>query len=76
MIKPCPQTDEFKSCLQGVFESIRDGLAKGDFGEGYVTPRMEPMFLDLMQITGPELNINMTNLYVKGPTTYKVVNIK
>lgn len=37
---------------------------------------MEPIFIDLMQITGSELNINMTNLYVKGATTYKVGTIK
>ncbi|XP_063699310.1 uncharacterized protein LOC134829939 [Culicoides brevitarsis] len=76
IIPPCSSSSDPSNCIQGVLERIRTSLAKGDFGQGYVTPPMEPMFIDLMQITGPELNINMTNLYVKGATTYKVGAIK
>uniref|UniRef100_A0A336M337 CSON008823 protein n=1 Tax=Culicoides sonorensis TaxID=179676 RepID=A0A336M337_CULSO len=75
-IQPCSTTQNTNACIENVLEAIKTGLAKGDFGQGYKTPQMEPMFIDLMQIAGPELNINMTNLYVKGATTYKVVSLK
>lgn len=76
VIQPCSSSSGPDACISNVLERIKSSLAKGDFGQGYVTPQMEPMFIDLMQITGPELNINMTNLYVKGATTYKVVSVK
>lgn len=34
------------------------------------------MYQASMKITGPELNISMSDLYVKGSTTYKVLSVK
>lgn len=76
MIQPCSITQNTNACIEEILERIKPSLAKGNFGQGYITPQMEPIFIDLMQITGPELNINMTNLYVKGATSYKVVSLK
>lgn len=57
-------------------EAIKPNLAAGNFGPGLQTPRMEPIFDELLAITSPELNINLTNLYTKGATTYQVTTIK
>lgn len=57
-------------------ENIKPNLAQGNFGLGYETPPMEPIFEDLLEISGNELNINMTNVYTKGATTYKVTSVK
>lgn len=34
------------------------------------------MYQSSMKITGPELNISMSDLHVKGGTTYKVLSVK
>lgn len=76
VIQNCPQSKNFESCLTEVMESIKPNLAAGDFGPGYKTPPMEPIYDKLLSIVSPELNINLTDLYTKGATTYQVTTIK
>jgi len=75
-LKSCPRSSDFEGCLRELLQDIKPYLAQGNFGPGLVTPQMEPIYEPLLAITGPELNINMTNLYTKGATTYKVTSIK
>lgn len=75
-IKPCPKTSNFDTCLKQVLEDIKPSLDRGDFGDGFKVASMEPMHQNSMKIMGPDLNISMTDLIVKGATTYKVVSVK
>lgn len=75
-IKPCPNAKNFDTCLKQVVEDVKPSLNKGDFGDGFKTTPMEPMYQKSMKIVGPDLNISMSDLNVRGSTTYKVVSVK
>lgn len=78
-IKPCKRTDpEIDKCIENTIEGLRRKLAEGIPELG--APPMEPLKLQQVRLlrgpTGARLDINLTDIEVRGPSTFKVRDLK
>lgn len=79
VIRKCSRSVEnINECICESIELLRDNLANGDFGEDFVIPKLEPLYID-------EININrrndynemvFRNLFVSGPSQFVLKNMR
>ncbi|XP_015604816.1 uncharacterized protein LOC107272305 [Cephus cinctus] len=78
-IKPCKRTDpDIDICVANSIESLRGKLAEGIPELG--APPIEPLYLDQVRLlrgpSGARLDVNLTDIKVAGPSTFKVRDLK
>lgn len=79
VIRKCSRSEEnINECICESIELLRNNLANGDFGENFTIPKLEPLFIE-------EININhrndynemvFTNLFVSGPSQFVLKNMR
>lgn len=78
VIKRCHRSDKnINQCICESIELLRTNLATGDFGENFVMPALEPLYIDEIKIQR-ENNFNefvFRNLYVTGPSDFVLKNM-
>ena len=58
-------------------EKVRPLLAKGDLGDGFLTPPMEPLALEVIKMNrGQEFSATFSNILVNGPSEFVVEKLK
>ena len=79
MIRKCNRSSEnIDECICESIELLRMNLASGDFGENFTIPKIEPMFIDEINIR-KENNFNefvFKNLFVSGPSNFLLKNMR
>ncbi|XP_055600146.1 uncharacterized protein LOC129749233 [Uranotaenia lowii] len=77
-IKVCSRNDtKLDACIIDAVERIRPNLASGDFGADFAVPRIEPLYLEKMQMSrGKDFQAVFHKLNVSGPSTFKLEKIK
>lgn len=69
---------EPEACLINEVTKLRPLLAKGDLGDGFKTPPLEPLLLkDTIQWKrGKEFSASFSDLLVSGPSLFSVEKLK
>ncbi|XP_046420967.1 circadian clock-controlled protein daywake-like isoform X1 [Neodiprion virginianus] len=78
-IVPCKKSNpNLDRCITETIESLRERLAEGIPELG--APALEPLQLENVRLlrgpVGARLDVNLTNMEVRGPSTFKVHNLK
>ncbi|XP_051167773.1 uncharacterized protein LOC127285684 isoform X2 [Leptopilina boulardi] len=78
-IKACKKSDpDINNCITNTIENLRDKLSKGI--PELEAPAIEPLLLKQIRLlrgpVGARLDINLTNLMVSGPSTFKIRDLK
>ncbi|XP_076238613.1 protein takeout [Calliopsis andreniformis] len=78
-IKPCRKSEpEINKCITRSIDQLRDKLAEGI--PELEAPAIEPLYLKEIRLlrgpTGARLDVNLTDLKVSGPSTFKVRDLK
>lgn len=78
LIKKCPRSvEDINDCIYHSIELLRSNLARGDLGENFTIPKLEPLFIDKIQMhRGSDFIANFKNLYVSGPSKFILKNMK
>lgn len=78
LIPRCARTvrDPGKCILEAV-EKLRPNLARGDFGDGWKLPKIEPLYLTGLRFyRGPDVNCLFDDIYVRGASNFQVEKLK
>lgn len=77
-IVPCSRNlPNPESCIVAMSEKLRPLLARGDLGDGFLTPPLEPLALDNIRMSrGQEFNAVFSKLQVNGPSKFVVDKLK
>lgn len=74
---PCPvRSNDWSTCLKNAIERARPFLAQGDFGEGFIVPKFEPLFIKKLEMMSSDVNVTIYDLLVNGPSNFEVKKIK
>lgn len=57
-------------------ENTKPYLAKGDFGEGFLVAKMEPLYIRRLGMVSHDVNTTISDLLVTGATDFKVTKVK
>lgn len=63
-------------CIKTAIENAKPYLAKGDFGEGFVVPKMEPLYIKRLGMVSHDVNTTISDLIVTGASDFTVTKIK
>lgn len=73
----CPvKSQKWGQCIINAIENTKPYLAKGDFGEGFVVPKMEPLYIKRLGMVSHDVNVTISDLIVTGASDFKVTKIK
>lgn len=73
----CPvKSPNWGQCISTAIENAKPYLAKGDFGEGFVVPKMEPLYIKRLGMVSHDVNTTISDLIVTGASDFKVTKIK
>lgn len=77
-ITPCRRRDpDMESCILRQVEEIRPLLSRGDFGEGYQTPPLEPLHLENIKLgQGPQFQAVFSNMTVHGGSNFIIDRLR
>ncbi|XP_031775225.1 protein takeout-like [Apis florea] len=78
-IKPCKKRDpDINECITRSIDQLRDKLSAGI--PEFEAPPIEPLYLKQIRLSrgpvGARLDVNLTDLQVSGPSTFKVRDLK
>lgn len=73
----CPvKSNDWPACIKASIERARPFLAKGDFGEGFIVPKLEPLFIKKLAMESSDVNVTIHDLLVNGPSNFQVKKVK
>lgn len=73
----CPvKLPNWGDCIMTAIENTKPYLAKGDFGEGFIVPKMEPLYIKRLGMVSHDVNTTISDLIVTGASDFKVTKIK
>lgn len=78
VIRKCSRSvEDINECICESIELLRNNLANGDFGDNFTIPRIEPLFIEEININRQNYNeMVFTNLFVSGPSQFVLKNMR
>lgn len=77
-IPRCPRTTPDPSkCIIDAVEKLRGNLARGDLGQGFKIPKLEPLMLSGLRFyRGPDVNCVFDQILVRGASNFVIEKLK
>jgi len=73
----CPvKSGDWANCIKNAIEGAQPYLAAGNFGEGFIVPKLEPLFIKKLAMESNDVNVTIYDLLVNGPSNFQVKKIK
>lgn len=64
-------------CITEAVEKLRPNLARGDLGEGFKIPKLEPLYLTGLRFyRGPDVNCLFDDVSVRGASQFIIEKMK
>lgn len=70
------KADNWPVCIKNSIERARPFLARGDFGEGFIVPKFEPLYIKRLAMMSNDVNVTISDSLVNGPSNFEVKKIK
>ncbi|XP_058453615.1 uncharacterized protein LOC131431756 [Malaya genurostris] len=78
VLSVCSRSDpNLEKCITDVVYRIRQNVATGDYGDGRLAPRLDPIYFDRLAITnGPGFRMILSNVTIQGTSGFVITKIR